>query len=86
MARTFVVASLCKLHGHSVCAESFSCILWTAAARLLCPWDFPGKNTAVGCHFLLQGIFLTQGWNPRIVTTPGLMAFKIGTFTYEGSK
>ena len=31
--------------------------------RLLCPWNFPGKNTKVGCHFLLQGIFLTQGWN-----------------------
>ena len=26
-------------------------------ARLLCPWDFLGKNTGVGCHFLLQGIF-----------------------------
>ena len=26
---------------------------------LLCPWDFPGKNTEVGCHFLLQGIFPT---------------------------
>ena len=24
--------------------------------RLLCPWDFPGKNTGVGCHFLLQVI------------------------------
>ena len=24
-------------------------------ARHLCPWDFPGKNTGVGCHFLLQG-------------------------------
>ena len=33
-------------------------------ARLLCPWDFPGKNTGEGCHFLHQGIFLTQGWNP----------------------
>ena len=32
-------------------------------ARLLCPWDFPCKNTGVGCHFLLQGIFLTQGSN-----------------------
>ena len=32
-------------------------------ARLLYPWDFPGKNTGVGCHFLLQGIFLTQGSN-----------------------
>ena len=25
------------------------------------PWDFPGKNTRVGCHVLFQGIFLTQG-------------------------
>ena len=31
--------------------------------RLLCPWDFPGKSTGVGCHFLLQGIFPTQGSN-----------------------
>ena len=36
---------------------------WTVAARLLHPWDFPGKNTGAGCHFLLQGIFLTQGLN-----------------------
>ena len=34
--------------------------------RLLCPWDSPGKNTGVGCHFLLQGIFLTQGSNPGL--------------------
>ena len=31
---------------------------------LLCPWDFPGKNTGLGCHFLLQGIVPTQGSNP----------------------
>ena len=31
--------------------------------RLLCPWDSSGKNTGVGCHVLLQGIFLTQGLN-----------------------
>ena len=30
---------------------------------ILCLWDFPSKNTGVGCHFLLQGIFLTQGSN-----------------------
>ena len=36
--------------------------LWLT--RLLCPWNFSGKNTGVGCHFLLQGIFLTQGLNP----------------------
>ena len=34
--------------------------------RLLCPLDFPGRSTGVGCHFLLQGIFLTQGSNPSL--------------------
>ena len=29
----------------------------------LSAWDFPGKNTGVGCHFLLKGIFLTRGLN-----------------------
>ena len=35
-------------------------------ARLLCPWDSPGKNTGVVSHFLLQGIFPTQGSNPGL--------------------
>ena len=35
--------------------------------RLLCPWDFPGKDTGMGCHFLLQGIFPIQGLNPRLL-------------------
>ena len=35
--------------------------------RLLCPWDFPGKNTGVGCHGLLQGIFATQGSNLNLL-------------------
>ena len=35
--------------------------------RLLRLWDFPGKNTGVGCHFLLQGIFPTQGQNPCLL-------------------
>ena len=35
--------------------------------RLLCSQDFPGKNTRVGCHFLLQGIFLTLGSNPCLL-------------------
>ena len=34
--------------------------------RLLCPWNSPGKNTGVGCHSLLQGIFPTQGPNPSL--------------------
>ena len=33
-------------------------------ARLLSPWDFLSKNTGVGCHFLLLGIFPMQGSNP----------------------
>ena len=35
-------------------------------ASLLCPWNSPGKNTGVGCHALLQGIFPTQGSNPGL--------------------
>ena len=35
--------------------------LWPTG--LLCPWNFSGKNNGVGCHFLLQGIFPTQGSN-----------------------
>ena len=36
-------------------------------ARLLCPWDSPGKNTGVGCCALLQDIFLIQGSNPHLL-------------------
>ena len=35
--------------------------------RPLCPWNSPGKNTRVGCHALLQGIFPTQGSNPGLL-------------------
>ena len=41
-------------------------VLWPYgpwSARLLCPWDSPGKNSGVGGHVLLQGIFLIQGLN-----------------------
>ena len=34
---------------------------------LECPWDSLGKNTGVGCHALLQGIFQTQGLNPSLL-------------------
>ena len=51
---------------HSVVSDSFpSRVL--QAARLLCPWNSPGKNTGVGSHSLLQGIFPTQGLNPGIL-------------------
>ena len=56
-------------------SESVSCSvvsnsLWPHGlepTRLLCPRDFPGKNTGVGCHSLLQGIFLPQGSNPGLL-------------------
>ena len=36
-------------------------------ARFLCPWASPGKNTGVGCHFLLQRIFQIHGSNPGLL-------------------
>ena len=54
---------MCCVLSHSVLSNSLQPhgLLFT---RLLCPWDFPGKNTEMSCHFLLQGIFSTQGSNP----------------------
>ena len=46
--------------------SSLSCVQLSVTpqpTRLLCPWDSPGKNTGVGCHALLQGIFPIQGSN-----------------------
>ena len=40
-------------------------IPWTVAHQAH-PWNSPGKHTGVGCHFLLQGIFRTQGSNPGL--------------------
>ena len=47
------------------------------SARLLCLWDFPDKNTGVGCYLVLQGIFLTQGSNLRI------LHWQVGFFFYH---
>ena len=45
---------------HSVMSDSLP-------TRLLRPWGFPGNSTGVGCHFLFQGIFPTQGSNPGLL-------------------
>ena len=54
-----------------------SCLIlwdpWTLPARLLCPWDSPGKNTGVGYHFLLPGIFSTQGSNLGLLHCPQIL-------------
>ena len=47
------------------CVQLFA-TSWTVALQAPSPMGFPGKNTGVGCHFLLQGIFLTQGSNPGL--------------------
>ena len=54
--------------------QDWSPLEWTGWISLqskslcrLCPWVFPGKNTSVGCHILLQGIFQTQRWNPGLL-------------------
>ena len=55
----------CAVLGRAVVSDSLQPHgLWPA--RLLCPWDSPGKNTGVGCHALLQGMFPTQGSNPHL--------------------
>ena len=51
----YLVTKLCCMHSFATHGLE--------PARLLCPWDYPGKNTGVGCHFLFHGIFPTQGLN-----------------------
>ena len=68
---------MCETVSQSVCIyrERCACMLSCSvvfdsllhhelqSARLLCPWDFPGKNTGVGCHALLQRVSLIQESN-----------------------
>ena len=52
-------------------AQSCPTVLWPhglQSARLLCPWDSPGKSTRVDCYFLLQRIFPTQRQNPHLLS------------------
>ena len=61
-------------HSLCLCAQALSCVqllatLWAAA--LQAPQS-TGKSTGAGCHFFLQGIFPTQGSNPRLLKPPPL--------------
>ena len=40
---------------------------WTVACQALLSQNSPGKNTGVGCHSLLQGIFPIRGWSPDLL-------------------
>ena len=65
--------SICRDIYYTVCAQLLqSCPtlcdpMDTQPAGLLCKLDFSGKNTGLGCHALLQGIFLTPGSNPHLL-------------------
>ena len=65
-ARVCVCVCVC------VCLVAHLCLTlygpWTVALQLLCPWDFPDKNTGAGGHFLVQGIFPAQGSNLRLIS------------------
>ena len=50
-----------------VCVFNSFATSFAKPARLLCPWDFPNKNSGMVCHFLLQGIFPTQASNSRLL-------------------
>ena len=72
-------SSLCELQLKEACIQpqgpsavlSHSSYVWLLQpyglqpARFLCPCDFPGKNTGMGCHSLLQELVPTQGSNPH---------------------
>ena len=70
ISKPYSLCVLCMLshlsHVHSVWPYGLQ------PTRLLCPWDFPGKNTGVGCHALFHGIFLAQGSNPCLLYLPAL--------------
>ena len=79
MVQTFVQVFLWTVMNFSTKSIHLLCCLVTRSCpallrphglqltRLPCPRDFPSQNTGVGYHFLLQGIFLTQGLNPCLL-------------------
>ena len=69
---------ICMLSGSVV--SNFA-ISWAIACQaLLCPWNSPGKNTGVGCLFLLQGIFPTRGLNLHLLC---LLHWQMGSLSAE---
>ena len=74
--------------GLFLCAQTLSCVQLFAthglrSAGLLCPWDLPGRNTGVGCHFHWSGSpspgdLPDPGIEPASLTSPALVG---GFFT-----
>ena len=79
---------LLLLFSHQVVFDSFATPC-PVIHRFLCLWNFPGKSTGVGCHFLLQGIFPTKGSNSHLLCCKWILylwatreALFIAWFTY----
>ena len=60
-------ALLCRKHAQLLSHVQLFATPGTAAHLAPLSWNFPGKNTRVGCHFLLQGIFPPQRLNLRLL-------------------
>ena len=59
-------------HAHSLgCVQLFA-THGLQPASIFCPWDSPGKNTGMGCHFLLQGNLPNSGTEPAFPASPAL--------------
>ena len=64
-----VSPSLCAcMLSHFSCVWLFCSLVDYSPPGSSWPWDSPGRNTGVGCRALLQGIFLTQGLNPHLLS------------------
>ena len=50
---------------------------WRVAHQDPLSWNFPGKDIGAGCHFLLHGVFLTQGLKPHLLC---LLHWQAGSF------
>ena len=61
-----VCVCVCVCVSHSIMSDSLR-PHELQPTRLFCPWNSPGKNTGMGCHSLLQGIFPTQGLNQGLL-------------------
>ena len=77
----FAPSLVCMLGCSVMCDSLRPHGLWHA--RFLCPWNFLGKNTGVGCHFLLQGIFPTQGSNWCLLASTCIGRFFTTWATWE---
>ena len=61
------------------CPSLFDPTDYSQPARLLCPRNFPGRDTGVGCHFLFEGIFLAQGLNLASLASSSLVGVSFTT-------